>query len=222
MKATRLHFLALGDSYTIGEGVEPALRWPGILADALRARGLDVAPPAIIAETGWTTDELDAALDRAEPRGPFDLVSLQIGVNDQYRKRSAEEYRPAFRGLLRRAVEFGGGDARRVLVLSIPDWGVTPFAADDDRTPEQIGAEVDAFNAVARDEAEAAGAPFVDVTPLFRAPPLAADLVVGDGLHPSGRVYAAWAKRALPVALDALRGRRTLGTGGSTDRKVTG
>jgi lysophospholipase L1-like esterase len=199
-------FLALGDSYTIGESVDPAVRWPVLLADALRAHGLAVATPQIIAETGWTTDELDAAIDRAEPQGPFDLVSLLIGVNNQYRKRSVEDYRAEFRGLLQRAVTFAGGDARRVLVLSIPDWGVTPFAADDDRTPERIGAEIDAFNAVAREEAEAMGAPFVDVTPLFRTRPLSADLVVEDGLHPSGRVYAAWAEQALPVAAEALEG----------------
>lgn len=197
-------FLALGDSYTIGEGVDPSLRWPVLLADTLRAKGIDVADPEIIAETGWTTDELDAAIDRAEPRGEFDLVSLLIGVNNQYRKRSAKNYRGEFRALLRRAAGFAGGTAERVLVLSIPDWGVTPFAEGDDRTPEQIGAEIDAYNAVARAEAEAAGALFIDITPLFRTRPLDAALVVEDGLHPSGRVYAAWVERVLPEALRAL------------------
>jgi len=200
-----LRFLALGDSYTIGEGVDPALRWPVLLADALRAKGIDLAAPEIIAETGWTTDELDAAIDRADPQGPFGLVSLLIGVNDQYRKRSVEEYCVEFRGLLRRAVGLAGGATGRLLVLSIPDWGVTPFAAGDDRTPEQIGGEIDAYNAVAREEADAAGVPFIDITPLFRTRPLDAGLVVEDGLHPSGRVYAAWVERVLPVALDALR-----------------
>lgn len=212
MASASLRFLALGDSYTIGEGVEPALRWPVLLADALQARGFAVDSPLIIAETGWTTDELDAAIDRAEGRRadlqePFGLVSLLIGVNDQYRKRSVGSYRPAFRGLLQRAIGFAGGDAHRVLVLSIPDWGVTPFAATDDRSPEQIGEEIDAYNVVACEEAEGAGAHFVDVTPLFRTRPLGADLVVGDGLHPSGRVYAAWAERALPTAVEALEGR---------------
>jgi lysophospholipase L1-like esterase len=205
MASAPLRFLALGDSYTIGEGVDPAVRWPVVLADALRARGVKVAPPTIIAETGWTTDELDAAVDRADLQGPSDLVALLIGVNNQYRKHSVENYRAEFRGLLRRAVGLAGGEASRVLVLSIPDWGVTPFAADDDRTPEQIGAEIDAFNAVVREEAGAAGAPFVDITPLFRTRPLDSDLVVDDGLHPSGRVYAAWVEQALPVALGVLR-----------------
>ena len=201
-----LRFLALGDSYTIGEGVEPSLRWPVLLADALRAKGVAIAAPEIVAETGWTTDELDAAIDRADPQGPFALVSLLIGVNDQYRKRSADSYRSEFRALLRRAVGFAGGATGRVLVLSIPDWGVTPFADEDDRTPEQIGAEIDAYNAVTRAEADAAGTHFIDITPLFRTRPLDAALVVEDGLHPSGRVYAAWVERVLPTASEAVRG----------------
>ena len=212
MKAERFHvyseplrFLALGDSYTIGESVDPAFRWPVLLADALRAEGVDIAVPEILAETGWTTDELDTAIDVANVKGPFDLVSLLIGVNDQYRKRTVDAYRPAFRSLLHRAVEFAGNDAGRVLVLSIPDWGVTPFATDDERPAEQIGAEIDAYNAVARDEAGAAGAAFVDITPLFRTRPLDVTLLADDGLHPSGRVYAAWAERALPVALGIVR-----------------
>jgi lysophospholipase L1-like esterase len=201
-----LRYLALGDSYTIGEGVEPALRWPVLLADALRAKGIDIADPEIIAETGWSTDELDAAIDRVDPQGPFGLVSLLIGVNDQYRKRSVEEYRDELRGLLHRAIGYAGGEAGRVLVLSIPDWGVTPFADSDDRTPEQIGAEIDAYNAVAREEAEAVGARFIDITRLFRTRPLDAALVVEDGLHPSGRVYAAWVEHVLPVAVATLEG----------------
>jgi lysophospholipase L1-like esterase len=204
-----LRYLALGDSYTIGEGVEPALRWPVLLADALRAKGIDIADPEIIAETGWSTDELDNAIDRVDPQGPFGLVSLLIGVNDQYRKRSVEEYRDAFRSLLHRAIGFVGDEAGRVLALSIPDWGVTPFADEDDRTPEQIGADIDAYNAAAREEAEAAGARFIDITRLFRTRPLDAALVVEDGLHPSGRVYAAWVEHVLPVAVATLEGHIT-------------
>ena len=204
-----LRYLALGDSYTIGEGIEPALRWPVLLADALRAKDIDIADPEIIAETGWTTDELDAAIDRVDPQGPFGLVSLLIGVNNQYRKRSVDDYRGEFRGLLRRAIGFAGDEAGRVLVLSVPDWGVTPFADEDDRTPEQIGADIDAYNAAAREEAEAAGAHFIDTTRLFRTRPLDASLVVEDGLHPSGRVYAAWVEHVLPVAVATLEGHIT-------------
>src|SRR5262245_36096527 len=121
-------FLALGDSYTIGESVDPAERWPNQLAALLRGGAMAVDDVQIIATTGWTTDELSAAIDKADPRGPYALVSLLIGVNNQYRGRSAESFRPEFAGLLQRAIGFAGGEARRVFVVSIPDWGVMPFA----------------------------------------------------------------------------------------------
>ncbi|WP_282298557.1 GDSL-type esterase/lipase family protein, partial [Stenotrophomonas sp. PS02289] len=124
-----LRYLALGDSYTIGEGVAEQGRWPVQLSAALRAAGVDIADPQIIATTGWTTDELDAGIDAAAPQGPFDLVTLLIGVNNQYRGRSVDEYRTQFSALLQRALGFAGQRAQRVLVLAIPDWGVTPFAA---------------------------------------------------------------------------------------------
>lgn len=120
---TPLRYLALGDSYTIGEGVAPGQRWPAQLVDGLRAYGWDVAPPQIIATTGWTTDELQAGLEAAAPQGLFDLVSLLIGVNNQYRGRSLDEYRSQFDALLLRAIDLAGGIAPRVFVLSIPDWG---------------------------------------------------------------------------------------------------
>src|SRR5690606_1511583 len=131
------------------------------------------------------------------------LVSLLIGVNNQYRRRDLDEYRAEFRALLRRAVGFAGDEAGRVLVVSIPDWGGTPFASGDDRSAAQITAELDAYNAVARAEAGAAGARFVDVTPLSRTDDPA--LVAADGLHPSGAQSAAWTDRLLPAARAALR-----------------
>ncbi len=199
--AEPLRYLALGDSYTIGERVAETERWPVVLAGMLRERGLGVADPQIIARTGWTTDELDAAIDAAEPRGPFDIVSLLIGVNNQYRGHGVDEYRKEFRRLLGRAIGFAGGEAGRVVVVSIPDWGVTAFGADDGRGPERIAAEIDGFNAAARAEAERAGARWVDVTPASRAAP---ELVADDGLHPSGAMYERWAELALPAALAAL------------------
>lgn len=194
-----VRYLALGDSYTIGEGVAAAERWPVQLAALLRAEGTDVAAPQIIARTGWTTDELDTGIDTADPQGPFELVTLLIGVNNQYRGRSVAEYRTQFRALLERAIGFAGGEAARVVIVSIPDWGVTPFAAGRDRA--RIAQEIDAFNAVAQEEAQAAGAAFVDVTAISRATP---DAVVGDGLHPSGAQYGAWAQAVLPAARAAL------------------
>jgi lysophospholipase L1-like esterase len=200
--AGEMRFLALGDSYTIGEGVDAAERWPVQLAALLRERGIEVADPQIIARTGWTTDELSAAIDAADPRGPYALVTLLIGVNNQYRGRSADEYRAASAALLQRAIGFAGGDASRVVVLSIPDWSVTPFAEDRDRA--QIAAEIDAYNAINRDEARRAVAHWVDVAPQSRAAGGDPAFLAADGLHPSGRAYAEWARLALPAAVEAL------------------
>lgn len=195
-------FLALGDSYTIAEGVDAHERWPVRLAAMLRERGVEVADPTIVARTGWTTDELSAAIDEADPQGPFALVTLLIGVNNQYRGREAGEYRDEFAGLLARAIGFAGGDPGRVVVLSIPDWSMTPFAEGRDRA--QIAAEIDRYNAINRDEAGRAGARWVDVTPQSREAGAGPGWLVADGLHPSGRAYAVWAALALPMALAAL------------------
>jgi lysophospholipase L1-like esterase len=195
-------FLALGDSYTIGEGVLEAEPWPVQVVRLLRERGMALADAEIVARTGWTTDELAKGIDHASPRGTFALVSLQIGVNNQYRRRGVDEYRDEFRGLLRQAIGFAGGVAGHVLVLSIPDWGATPFAGGQDRV--KIGHEIDAFNIVNREEALAAGARYVDVTPQSRVALGRASLVAGDGLHPSGLMYGAWAEAAFAPALEAL------------------
>lgn len=199
-----MKYLALGDSYTIGERVDAKLRWPVQLADLLRGQRMDVGQPTIIARTGWTTDELSDAIDAARPTGPYNLVSLLIGVNNQYRGRSVEEYREQFVFLLNRAVGFAGGRPERVLVLSIPDWGVTPYAEGRDRAG--IGAQIDQFNAVAAEAAARAGTMYVDVTPNSRLAAEDATLIAKDGLHPSGAMYAAWAALALPAACRALTG----------------
>jgi lysophospholipase L1-like esterase len=200
--AGSLRYLALGDSYTIGESVGADQRWPVQLAARLRERGLAIGEPQIIARTGWTTDELADAIDRAAPGGPFDLVSLLIGVNNQYRGYHSAEYRLEFRALLERAIGFAGARPGRVIVLSIPDWGVTPFAGDRDRG--RVAAEIDAFNAINQAEAERAGARYVDVTSESRTASGDPTLIAGDGLHPSGKMYAEWVELALPQALAAL------------------
>ena len=197
-----MRYLALGDSYTIGESVDESERWPVQLVALLRAAGISIADPLIIARTGWTTDELDAAINRAGPRGPFDLVTLLIGVNNQYRGRDAEEYRSQFINLLQRAIEFAGGDAQRVIVLSIPDWSVTPYASRRDR--DKVAQEIDRFNAINRAESERLGVHYVDVIPVSREADEDASLIASDGLHPSGKMYAAWAQLALPAASAAL------------------
>lgn len=204
MNGIPLAYLALGDSYTIGEGVAEDGRWPVQLARALRDEGIELADPRIIATTGWTTDELAAAIDAAGPLGTYDLVSLLIGVNNQYRERGVEEYRGQFEALLRRAIGLAGGRADRVLVLSIPDWGVTPFAAASGRDRGVIAAELDAFNAAARFACRAAGVAFVDITPVSRARGHEPEMLAADGLHPSAAMYALWAQLVLPVARDLL------------------
>jgi lysophospholipase L1-like esterase len=198
-------FLALGDSYTIGESVAVADRWPNQLALRLRKSGIDIADPQIIAKTGWTTDELSSAIDAAKPRRPYALVTLLIGVNNQYRGRAAEEYRNEFTALLRRAVAFAGGNPRRVIVVSIPDWGVTPFAANRDRAT--IAAEIDRFNIINAEETKKAGARYADITPLSRHAATEPNLVAPDGLHPSAAMYKQWMSIISPQAEAALAGR---------------
>jgi len=197
-------YLALGDSYTIGEGIAAEDRWPVQLADALRSEGIALDAPEIIATTGWTTDELDAAIDAAAPVGPFDLVSLLIGVNDQYRGRDVAAYGPAFSALLDRATGFAGGDAARVFVLAIPDWGVTPFGAHSGRDVAAIARELDAYNATAHAICAARGVAFVDIAPVSRARGGEAEMLADDGLHPSAALHTEWMQLALPVARGLL------------------
>ena len=207
-----ISYLALGDSYTIGESVEAAGRWPVQLAARLRDAGIAISEPRIIATTGWTTDELSAAMDAAEPLGEWDFVSLLIGVNNQYRGRSVDDYVGEFHRLLRRAIALAGGRAYRVLALSIPDWGVTPFAADSGRDRQAIADALDAYNAAARELCLAEGVAFVDITAISRTGE-AAGMLAEDGLHPSAAQYARWAEAALPVALGLLSGGATASAG---------
>ncbi len=200
-----LSYLALGDSYTIGEGVPEAGRWPVQLAAALRDEGIALADPRIIATTGWTTDELAFGIDGAEPLGEWDFVSLLIGVNNQYRGRSAMDYRGEFETLLKRAIGYARGRAERVLVLSIPDWGVTPFVKTTQATPQTIATELDAFNAAAQVVCEARGVAFVDITPVSRQRGGETEMLAEDGLHPSAAMYTLWTQLALPVARGLLR-----------------
>jgi lysophospholipase L1-like esterase len=203
-EAPDMRYLALGDSYTIGESVPEDGRWPVQLARALRAEGIALPDPRIIATTGWTTDELSSALDMAEPLGRWQFVSLLIGVNNQYRGRTVVDYRAEFEALLLRAIGYAGGRADRVLVLSIPDWGVTPFAQSQGRDPAKIAAELDAYNAAAREISARHGVAFVDITGISRDRGVEPAMLADDGLHPSAAMYALWAQAALPVARGLL------------------
>jgi lysophospholipase L1-like esterase len=197
-------YLALGDSYTIGEGAPVADRWPVQLATLARNEGLALASPDIIARTGWTTAELqDAIAASGNHRTDYGLVSLLIGVNNQYRGQSVDLYRAQFQQLLATAVGYAGGRAGRVVVLSIPDWGQTPFAHDRDAA--QIAREIDQFNAVAQAECQAAGVAYVPITDLTRAAAGDARQFTTDGLHYTGFQMQQWASRALPVVRGLLK-----------------
>jgi lysophospholipase L1-like esterase len=200
-----VRFLALGDSYTIGEGVAEDERWPSHLTRCLDREGIRITDVQLIAQTAWTTDELADAIDEARPRGPFDLVTLMIGVNDQYRSRPVDAFSPEYERLLQRAIGFAGGTPGRVIAISIPDWGATPFAKGRDRS--RIGREIDAYNERSRELAQRARVSWVDVTPASRATLSEPSLVTADGLHPSGQMYVRWSELIAPAAAAALRTR---------------
>lgn len=202
LSMTALRYLALGDSYTIGESVAQQDRWPLLLCEGLRVGfGLDFAPPVIVARTGWTTDELAEGILEAGPEGPFELVTLLIGVNNQYRGRPLEEYRVQFRGLLNTAITLAGGKVGSVIVVSIPDWGVTPFASGRDTVA--ISEAIDQFNAVNREVATARRVRYVDVTECSRLARTEPTMTADDGLHPSGAMYRLWTESILPEARGA-------------------
>jgi lysophospholipase L1-like esterase len=198
-----VRYLALGDSYTIGESVSTRSRWPNQLASLLEAEGIQ-AEVTIIARTGWTVDELWDGIQATPPEGTYDLVTLLIGVNDQYRGYPVAGYREIFRFLLSKAVLYAGRHPDKVVVLSIPDWGFTPFAAARGDA-EPISQQIDQFNAVNLEETKGVGAHYVDVTIISRMAPDDFDLIAEDRLHPSGKMYAMWAEKVLPVALEVLR-----------------
>ncbi|MFN4285879.1 MAG: SGNH/GDSL hydrolase family protein [Lacibacter sp.] len=196
-------YLALGDSYTIGESVPAAKNFPNQTAALLRKAGIRMQEPTIIAQTGWTTDELQEQLSRTRLALPFDVVTLLIGVNNQYRGRSVEEYAVQFEQLLQQAINYAGDRPKRVIVLSIPDWGVTPFAAGRDRM--KIAAEIDAFNAVNERISQEYSVHYINITPLTREAATNPKLLAGDGLHPSGAEYARWALLLKEVILQELK-----------------
>lgn len=196
-----IRYLAFGDSYTIGTSVEEAERWPVQLVERLRADSIQVEL-TIIAHDGWTTDELWHGIRERSPQPPFDMVSLLIGVNNQYRGYDLEQYRKQFAMLLAEAIEYAGGNAGRVFVVSIPDWGVTPYASDRDR--EQVAREIDMFNAVNREEALRAGVRYVDITPVSRQALNDPSLIAEDKLHPSGKMYTMWVDLIYPIVLNIL------------------
>ena len=190
-----LSYLALGDSYTIGESVETSERWPVQLVEKLREHGIDIEDPQIIAKTGWTTDELKKATADSDLSPPYDLVTLLIGVNDQYRGYDIQEYPDKFLFLLKKSISLAGNNPGHVLVLSIPDYGVTPFARE--KNPAKISTEIDRYNAINKTISDSLGVHYVDITPISEEAKNDTTLLADDQLHPSGKMYGMWVEKAI-------------------------
>lgn len=186
-------YLALGDSYTIGQSVLASENFPRQTVQLLTQQSFNFKEPEIVAKTGWTTDELQNNINSHSFTPSYDVVTLLIGVNNQYRGRAVDTYKPEFESLLRQAIQFAGGKADHVIVLSIPDWGVTPFAAGRDR--DQIATEIDEYNAANKLISENYKVNYIDITPWTREAANDLSLVAADGLHPSAKEYKRWSEK---------------------------
>lgn len=190
MEIVAKKYLALGDSYTIGECVLENERFPVQSVTQLRNLGIDISDPTIIAATGWTTSDLFNSLETFCLTDSYDIVTLLIGVNNQYQGKSLADYKVEFTQLLQLAISYAGNTPEKVFVLSIPDYGVTPFAASKD--PQKIAQEIDAFNEVNKMATLCAGVHYIDITPVSREAESDQLLIADDGLHPSGKQYGRW------------------------------
>lgn len=183
-------YLALGDSYTIGEANFADDKFPEQLVKRLRDDNIEMADPQVIAQTGWTTTKLSQAITTANITDTFDLVSLLIGVNNQFVGLPLDSYEVAFEELLLQSIDFAGGDKDKVVVLSIPDYAYTQFGQM--RDPETISAEIDEFNAVKKTITESYEVLYIDITPISRMGLGDPSLVSDDNLHPSAEMYKLW------------------------------
>ena len=198
-------YLALGDSYTIGEGVESSGRYPNQAVEILKSNNLIFENPTIIAKTGWTTDELDKGIEAAGIGGnTYDLVTLLIGVNNQYRGRSVSDYEIEFRKMLTKSINFAEGNPKHVVVISIPDWGITPFASERGTDQQKVAKEIDAYNAAKKSISDELGAHYIDITEEYRKIGASPEMVVEDKLHPSDLVYKSWAEKLAKVILEEI------------------
>jgi len=195
-------YLALGDSYTVGEGITSKESFPYQVVNILRTKGIEFNNPKVVARTGWITDELQAAIEDSPLHEQYDVVTLLIGVNNQYRKGHVADYAPAFESLLKQAIHFAGDNARRVIVLSIPDWSVTPFGAGT--TQAEIASEIDQFNEANKHVAEKYSVHYLNITPSTRQAARDSALIAEDGLHPSGKEYSKWAKKVAAIIRSGL------------------
>ena len=195
-------YLALGDSYTIGESLPLEDNFPHQTVALLRKKGMLMADPEIVAKTGWTTDELMVAISKRTLNSNYDYVSLLIGVNNQYRGRDIATYKKEFEQLLLQAIQFAGGNTQHVFVLSIPDWGATPFAEGRDR--KKIEREIDQFNSINKKTAGEHKVHYIEITAGTREAQQDLSLVAEDKLHPSKKEYARWAEK-LSRAIEQTR-----------------
>ncbi len=195
-------YLALGDSYTIGESVALQSNFPNQLLESLTQTGIEIAEPQLIAVTGWTTTDLKTAIAEENPSTDYDLVTLLIGVNNQYQQKPIELYSLEFKELLKNAISFAGGNAQKVLVISIPDYGVTPFAKESG--VKKIATELDSYNSIAKAISGEMNVQFIDITNISRGTQYQENLVAEDGLHPSAFQYSLWIKQILPFAKKIL------------------
>ena len=197
-----MKYLALGDSYTIGESVEFMDRFPVQLVNKLKFEGINFNMPKIIAKTGWTTGELIEEIAKEQPTNKYDLVTLLIGVNNQYRGLDISTYKQEFDFLLQKSIEFAGGDNQKVIVVSIPDYGVTPFGQKKGR--KKIGEAIDHYNDVNLEITNSYGVTYIDVTKISRTAYRKMSLIAQDGLHPSGEMYGQWVEEILPAVFRIL------------------
>lgn len=200
--STDNEILALGDSYTIGTSVDPDERWTSGLVEQLRGNGFAVSSPEIIAKAGWTTADLEAGIQAEGIEGTYDLVTLCIGANNAFQGEEPAEFRPAFVSLLDRSVGFAGGDASNVIVMTIPDYSLTPVGQQ--HSPTATAERLESYNRLLREEVAKAGTRLVDLVPASRNVAKDPELVSDDGLHPSPKQHDLWLDRILPVAITAL------------------
>lgn len=200
-----ISYLAIGDSYTIGEAVPLESSFPYQLVKELQKGDVKLSKPHIIAKTGWTTSELQQGIRDANLKHKFTMVTLLIGVNNQYRGESKEKYRKEFKELLQTAIAFADGNKAHVFVISIPDWGLTPYGKESGRETSTVSADIDAFNAINKEESQAEGISYTDITAASRLVVSDPELLAADGLHPSPKMYLDWAVQLAPVVIKKIK-----------------
>lgn len=196
-------YLALGDSYTIGQSVPDYERFPAQMVKFIKAKNISIKDADIIALTGWTTGDLLNALDKNTLKNNYSFVTLLIGVNNQYQGRTLDEYKNQFTELLNRSIAYAGNNKNHVFVISIPDYSVTPFARGADT--DKIAKEIDQFNDANKAISLNAGVNYIDITPASREAKNDPSLIAADGLHPSGIQYTKWVDLMLPSVLQQIQ-----------------